>query len=150
MNFDQENNEGRKRSVPSCSQSPSIPERLLERWLFRFSLFCVLCLGVAFSLLMSGAYTFRSLAHGCFLDDAMLVFVVCKGFPLAGLISLIANTPFFMTSFFWFFLLSLGAGNFEAIPYLALGLAMWLSVAYVLWYLQPKSWRAKKVPGTTD
>lgn len=73
----------------------------------------------------------RRLDTGCYLADAMLVGVECKGFSGAGILSLILNLPFYLIYLPLLGIAGVFGGNFFTIIYLAIGILLWLPILFL-------------------
>lgn len=80
--------------------------------------------------------TFEEVGHmkrGCYLTDALVPYVECRGFPASPVVKFVLNLPFsllFAPMFGFYAAVHLHAG---AIPLLATGLALWAPIAYLVW-----------------
>jgi hypothetical protein len=101
-----------------------------------FSLSAVYLITLLISVLLTAFSIprFEGVGHleqGCYLTDAMLPYVECRGFLGHSIVKFIFNLPFQLL-----YLPIFGVINFLRAPWLIfLALFAWLPIAYCIWYL---------------
>jgi hypothetical protein len=95
---------------------------------------CLLMICVLAIVLMPAFREVGHLKHGCYLTDALVPYVECRGFLASAAVKFVLNLPFSLlfAPMFGFY----AAVHFHVGAFVLLGesIALWLPIAYLIWH----------------
>ena len=78
--------------------------------------------------------------HGCYIGDALIIYVECQGFPGSSVVGFVLSLPYALMFAPFFVVWGLSAGPFfwpKGLILVIYGLALWAPVAYLFWHGLP-------------